>query len=249
LTASHVLLFGSIGFALLCWLNHVGKREQQAKRIRDVKERMQRLTDETTEFVTRIEQDGALPSLETLNVHLQAGEFAVLHEPCVVLRGFNTQYVAVRRPRTRTVGLGQYPAEWESRPADQMSPLATGDLYLTNKRVLFLGGVRTMSLPWTELLSIKPTLEAATPSLDSITIATNLSQQPFAFAVKNPPLWAVMIGWMSAGQPARPELEKGTRIVLKVEQNFPEGRIYVEIRSDEEADAHSGGGEHAPGGG
>ncbi|MGH7987683.1 MAG: hypothetical protein ACREQX_15555 [Candidatus Binataceae bacterium] len=42
--------------------------------------RAQRLLDQTRDFLAHIETEGALPSLSAPNLHLESGEFVILHE-------------------------------------------------------------------------------------------------------------------------------------------------------------------------
>ncbi|MGH7248527.1 MAG: hypothetical protein ACREH9_10520, partial [Pseudomonadota bacterium] len=56
--------------------------------------RVSAVFDQTHAFLAEIERTGALPALETPDLHLQAGEFAILREARADLYGFKTRYVA-----------------------------------------------------------------------------------------------------------------------------------------------------------
>ncbi|MGH7780796.1 MAG: hypothetical protein ACREQR_13310 [Candidatus Binataceae bacterium] len=173
--------------------------------------RVSALFDQTHAFLAEIERTGALPVLATPDLHLQADEFAILREAPADLYSFKTRYAAVNARTSRAfAGINFYPDAWQSESAIDLTARATGDFCLTNARLLFVSRDRVVSIPWRNLIAIAQVL-------DSMRVATDLSDFPFVFAVRNTLLWAMMIRWISSAEFKTPALAAGTRLILSRE--------------------------------
>jgi len=206
----HVLIYIVVGIVALALLNRASKRRQQKNAARDRKARAQTLFDQTRAFFSQIETAGGFHSLETPSLHLQDGEFAILYEAGATLHAFKSHQVSVGNGGRGVAGISLYPAAWEWGTDDEMSPIAKGDLYLTNKRLLFVSDHRNRSIPWENLLSIHA-------RLIGFRIHTNDSESAVGFATENGLLWTMLIRWMSSTEVKMPKLASGTKITLTSE--------------------------------
>lgn len=218
----------------LGWAQRLQADRAAAKRKPTPEARASALFDQTREFLAGIEQAGVLPSLETPpSLHLQPGEFVVLRETGAVLCGFKSQNVAVGVAAGATIaGIRMYPGVWQSESAENMTALAIGDCHLTNTRLLFVSPRRTVSIPWRNLVSVRA-------ALDSIQIATDLSEFPYSITLGNALLWSAMIIWMSAAEVTTPALAACTRLVLSRDGDGIDLVAHLTVNTESEPDANT----------
>src|SRR4051812_28900625 len=132
------------------------------------------LFQETQKFLARIEQSGSLPSVEVPNLHVQIGEFVLLRESGVSLAALETVHVPIGKTREAAIaGLQFYPRGWKTEHTKEEDLLASGDLYLTTRRLLFISDRRTVSLPWRDLVD-------SHGFLDSLKVSTTDSDVAFS---------------------------------------------------------------------
>ena len=85
---------------------------------------------------------GRVPGL-----HLRNGEFVVRHD-----RATLKKFVRARVGHGTRVRVGPFSfGGWKSIPKEELREASTGDLVLTNQRLLFLG-VQTLTIPFEKLL-------------------------------------------------------------------------------------------------
>lgn len=147
------------------------------------------LLDEARAFIAQIESDRQFPALEAPLLNLPLNEFVALHQPETVMLTYLSHQVGVGEIGG-IGGIGAHPREWRTSLDLHMTTIATGDLYLTNRRMVYVGDRRSMSLLWRDLMAL-------TCGLDGLHINTDDSPIPIAFKVKNSLLWAMLIKWMS----------------------------------------------------
>lgn len=207
-------------------LHRAGKRKRDADALNGRKTRTQALFDQTRESLAQIQAAEAFPLLETPTVHFEPEEFAILHEKGSTLFGFKSRHVAIgSQARTSVAGISLYPGTWEAESTGNMAAIATGDLYLTNTRLLFVGDSRTIVVAWQNLLSIKATFAG-------ILIHAQDARTPIGFTAKNDLLWAILVRWMSSRQANAPRLPKGTEVILTPgNMNEVEQTVNVTVRS------------------
>lgn len=123
---------------------HQGEQQKHAAKQTADEQRAQSLLAETNGFAQAISELGALPSLHPARLHLQPEEFALLHQAATRLMSYPTVQVPTGKPRHVVAGLDSYTGPWQSQRSHQLSELAQGDLFLTNKRLVFLASLT----PW-----------------------------------------------------------------------------------------------------
>ena len=65
---------------------------------------------------------------------------------------------------------------------DQLTMVSKGDIYMTNKRIIFIGSVRSWECKHSEVIHINN-------NIDLITVNCSNSQKPITFCVKNGFFW------------------------------------------------------------
>ncbi len=223
----HILIGIVAVFVLLIILSAFGKAQQNKAEIAARPARAQKMIDEARKFFDQIEYDGAIPEVEALHLNLQSGEFVTLRESPVKLAGFRTVHVAVDdRGREKPPQLGFGPAKWEERRASTVSLLGTGDLYLTNSRLIFLSGDQDISISAKSVYAMKA-------SFISFNLSSKESPTPLHFIVKNPIIWTLMLKWASSGQLKSAKLDPGTHFHLDASAGDDEWKLDFSMRSDD----------------
>ena len=77
-----------------------------------------------------------------------------------------------------------------------------GDLYLSNKRIVFLSPKRSVSIALKDVIGLDG-------ALDSITVHSGKRDKPVSFMVRNPALWSLLAKLGAAGKLASPNLPDG----------------------------------------
>lgn len=123
---------------------------------------------------------GKLAPIIVTGINLQRGEQAYWHEPVtlyeerVVRREMvgRSQGVSIRIMRGVSYRIGG--TRGQSMPVYADVPAASGDLILTDKRVIFKGDKKSVALAWDDVIGIDPYTNA-------ITIHSGKSNQPLRF--------------------------------------------------------------------
>jgi hypothetical protein len=137
-------------------------------------------------FLEKIKKDGSLPAVRT-DVLLNPGEIAyqvessILRETRAVRQTFGS-FGSVRI--ARGVSIGTSAARSESR--QEWRTLDQGQLVLTNKRLIYLGGREKRSVSIDKITAIET-------YTDAIEITSDSRQKSMIFFVKNPYIWSVVI--------------------------------------------------------
>jgi hypothetical protein len=164
--------------------------------------RADELSAEITDYIAAIQEEGHLPTIEILGLHLASGEWALMKEEAILFEIQSHREGSYIGTRVGPRQMPLYTGRFQSHPVEQMDPVASGQLVLTNQRVLYMSDVRTVSLAWKDVLWVSGNMEA-------IRIASGRQKSPLTWAVANPMLWALMIRWMSEMHPPIPALPDG----------------------------------------
>jgi hypothetical protein len=84
-------------------------------------------------------------------LHLRKGEFVVRHDRATLKKFVSTRVGGGLGTRVRVFGFPIYFGGWKSAPKEELRETSTGDLVLTNRRLLFLGE-QTLTIPFEKLL-------------------------------------------------------------------------------------------------
>ena len=81
-------------------------------------------------------------------------------------------------------------------------------IVVTNRRLLFVSGARTLAVPFDHLLIC--TAEGAL-----LTVGTDRAKAPYAFALPNAALWQFLVNWLAKLRPTAPELPAAMHLRVK----------------------------------
>jgi hypothetical protein len=110
-------------------------------------------------------------------LHLRKGEFVVRHD-----RATLKQFVRTRVGSGLGIGRLRF---WKSVPQEELREASTGDLVLTNRRLLFLG-TQTLTIPFGMILRCE--------QVDAeLVISKNRRGHPHVLVLKNAGLWCFLI--------------------------------------------------------
>ena len=119
-------------------------------------------------------------------LHLRQGEFVVRHDRATLKQFVRTRVgssVGMRFLRFRT---------WKSEPKDELRETSTGDLILTNRRILFLGE-KTLTIPFEKLLKCE--------QVDAGLVISQVRRgRPLVLVLKNAAHWCFLINCQVSGR-------------------------------------------------
>jgi hypothetical protein len=197
------------------------------------------LSERTREFLATVDQTGRLPELDVTNLHLEPREFAVLHNPASAMYEVRAHRQGGWAGTRISVGrVPLYVGGFQSAPVDALDLVATGDLYLTNQRLVFASATRTVVVPWKALVSVSGDLAV-------LRVASTRMRTPVAWTTPNPMLWAMLVQWLSVLRPETPRLPAGTQLAVNV-RDEPDGRRTLVLTHGHQAppSPHPAHGEH-----
>lgn len=202
------------------------KQEKERLEHERLAEKARAQTAEACSYIDEVNRSRVFPAVMLQNVNAQKGEFGLLGETSTQ---FETKAKSYRLYAGTRVKLGKIPIYFGgSQPFYYDDTVATGsgDLYLSNHRIIFLSDKRSSTVTLKDVLGIDA-------SLDSITIHSSKRQKPFIFTVRNPAIWSLLVKVASAEGLDTPNLPDG-RIVhaeptgTPGEVNFSARQISVE---------------------
>lgn len=163
--------------------------------------------NEFTSYIRTIEAQGRLPQVTDPDFSTQEGEFIVLAQHDATMREIRAKRViGGAGTRIKIGGIPLYLGGAQSRPHDEIRETATGTLYLTNRRLVFIGDKRTLNVPFDKILNI-------TNSPVGITVHHSTRSQPVTFTVSNPLIWDGVYGILNVLRPDSPQLPEGVKLL------------------------------------
>ena len=129
---------------------------------------------------------GRVPGL-----HLRNGEFVVRHD-----RAKLKKFVRARVGHGTRVRVGPFSfGGWKSIPKEELREASTGDLILTNRRLLFLGE-QTLTIPFEKLLKCEQTRAG-------LVISQDRRRRPHVLVLENAEHWCFLINCQVSNSKAR----------------------------------------------
>jgi hypothetical protein len=196
------LCFGVVGLAI--------KNRRQATKLNQ-------LTSVTRDYIEAFEQSRVFAPVVVPGLHLEQGEFAIRHERATLAEVRRARIGSGLGTRVRVGGFPIYLGAWKSIPNEELREVGTGDLVLTNRRLLFLGG-HTLALPFDKLLTCQQ-MHAA------LLVSESRSKRPHVFILDNAGLWCFLVNWAADSRFKDPKLPDGMHI--SVSGKAPELQIHV----------------------
>lgn len=232
-----LLIFAII--ALIWWATSAQAKKAKQKKERIEQERLaEKVRSQTAEacaYVAKVNSARAFPVVWMKNVNSQDGEFGLLGESSTL---FETKSKSFRLGAATRLNIGKMPLYLgASQPFTYEDHVAagTGDLYLSNKRIIFLSDKRSATVPLKDVIGLDT-------SLDTITIHSGKRQKPIIFTVSNPAIWSLLIKVISRDELDTPNLPDGMTLHAEPtetpgEVNFSAHRVKIEVTAPSMQDA------------
>jgi hypothetical protein len=208
-TVNVFLITLSVGFSFILLMAY----RRSYRRNRKINE----ITATTRDYLQALEQSRAFPPLAVPGLHLQHGEFAVRSDPATMAEYSRARVGGGVGTRVGVGGFPIYLGGWKSVPKEELREAGSGQLVLTNHRLLFLGA-RTLTIPFDKLLTCEQIG-------DGLVVSESRSKHPHAFAVENPGLWCFLVNWVVDNRFESPKLPDGMH--LSVTGESPNLQVHV----------------------
>jgi hypothetical protein len=150
---------------------------------------VEQLVVATRGYIEELEQSRTFAPLTVSNLHLEQGEFAIRHERATLVELTRARVGGGLGTRVRVGGIPIYLGGYKSVPNEELRAVGTGDLVLTNRRLLFLGS-HTLTIPFNKLLTCQQ-MDAG------LAVSETRSKRPHVFLPENPGLWCFLLNWVA----------------------------------------------------
>jgi hypothetical protein len=187
---------------------------------RETTEQIDKVTVATRGYLEALEQ-GRVFAPVTVPVHLEQGEFPIRHDRATMAEVRRARVGGGLGTRVRVGGFPIYLGGWKSVPSEELREVGTGDLVLTNRRLLFLGA-HTLTIPFDRLLTCQQ-IDAA------LLVSESRSKRPHVVIPENAGLWCFLVNWAADNRFKDPKLPDGMH--LTVSGTAPELLIHVTGRA------------------
>lgn len=199
------------------------KAKQKAERAEHerIAEKARSQTAEACSYVADANHARAFPTVWMQNVNSQKGEFGLLAQASTQFETKTKSYRLGAATRVKVGKLPLYLGGSKNFSYEDLVPVADGDLYLSNRRIIFLSSKRSTTIILKDILGI----DADT---GSITIHSSKRQKPLTFTVSNPAIWSLLIKVVSGEELDTPNLPDG--MILHAEPTETPGEVNFSAR-------------------
>lgn len=221
--------------AFIVWAGvHVSRRASlERARKADEALRQQAATQvaEACRYIEEVNRARAFPTVWLKNVNARPGEFGLLHEQSTLFEPKTRRYSVGAGTRVKLGKVPIYLGGAQSVPVESLDPAADGDLYLTNRRVLFLSDTRSAAVALDDVIGVDA-------GSNQLTVHSGKRQKPLVLRVTNPAKWVLLAKLLSSEELKDPALPEG--LTLKAESTNQPGEInFSATRSSAGAVAHA----------
>jgi hypothetical protein len=178
-------------------------------------------TAEACSYIDEVNRTRAFPTVLMQNVNGQKGEFGLLGESSKQLENKTRSYRLGAGTRVKVGKMPIYLGGSQPFYYDDTVVAGSGDLYLSNKRIIFLSDKRSSTVALKDVLGVDATL-------DSITIHSGKRQKPYVFTVRNPAIWSLLLKVASGENLESPNLPDG--LTLHAEPTGTPGEVNFSAR-------------------
>ena len=213
----------TIALLAVCFVWVVVLAIRQNKR----RQALDQLTSATRGYIEALEQSRVFAPIAVPGLHLEQGEFAIRHDRATLAEVRTARIGGGLGTRVRVGGFPIYLGGWKSVPSEELREVGTGELVLTNRRLLFLGA-HTLALPFDRLLTCQQ-MDAA------LLVSESRSKRPHVLILENAGLWCFLVNWGAASRFKDPKLPDDMH--LSVSGKTPELQVTVEAEHSLEPDS------------
>ena len=174
------------------------------------------LTAEARHYVEHLNQSRAFPTVDLHNVTTQPGEFGVLHESSTLFEPKSRR--AGGAARVEVGNSRDYAGGFQSLLVEDFQPTADGDLYLTNARILFVGGARSVSITFNDPIAL-------VGELGVVRVHSPKHRKTYLFRVSNSLLWSLVAKVVGSCELTNPRMPEGLLLEFSTTQNGNDAEI------------------------
>jgi hypothetical protein len=168
--------------------------------------KLDELTAGTRNFIELLEENREFSDVRVPGLHLRNGEFAVRHDRATLAKFIRARVGGGLGTRVRVAGFPIYVGGWKSIPKEELREASTGDLVLTNQRILFLGA-QTLTTPFGKLLKCEQ-MDAG------LVISQSEREHPHVLVLENAGLWCFLVNWVSDNKFENRRLPDGMHLTV-----------------------------------
>lgn len=172
------------------------------------RERLDGMVRDACAYIEQVNASRSFPAVWMKNVNAKPDEFGLIHETATLFEQKTRSYTLGGGTRLRVGKVPLYLGGAQRFSYQELAPMAAGDLYLTNQRVVFMSDKKAVSLPLAGLIGIDS-------APDSITVHGPKRAQPYTFAVGNSALFTLLLKLFSQGHLNGQTLPDGVTITAK----------------------------------
>jgi hypothetical protein len=119
---------------------------------RQTTQKLGELATATRSYLEGLDQSRSFTPVAVPGLHLQRGEFAIRRDQATLAEFARERLGGGLGTRIHVGGFPIYIGGWKSLPKEELREVGTGNLVLTNHRLLFIGA-RTVTIPFEKLLT------------------------------------------------------------------------------------------------
>lgn len=199
----------AVAFVVLAWLSLREQRREATKLDQQRRARAFAQTTAACSYIHEINRSRSFPLVPTANLKVVDGEFSLLFEHCTQYEVMNTRLARLRARRSavgrRVPTRSPIRVKSGDGSSDLAHPVGGGELFLTNRRLVFMSPSRSTNIQLGDVIGIRG-------NADTLSIHMARRRRPYHFSVDNPVLWALLAKMMSSHTPATPMLPDGMRL-------------------------------------
>ncbi len=184
----------------------------------DAEAKLHQATGEIRDYIEALEQRRAFAPVAVPGLHLETGEFAIRHDRATLAEIQTARVGGGLGTRVRAGGFPIYLGGWKSAASEELREVGTGELVLTNRRLLFLGA-HTLAIPFDRLLTCRQ-------HDAGLVVSESRSKSPHVFVLETMAgLWGFLVNWTADNRFESARLPDGMH--LNVTGEGPELNIQV----------------------
>ena len=179
-----------IGIIFLVWLaftmaSKKAKAKVEPQQGTEVLKRADAMVEAACQFIAQVNTARGYPDVAPGDVSIPKGEFAILREAATLFEQKSHRVGSAVGTRVKVGKLPVYLGSSHSSTYETTDPIASGELVITNRRMIFLADTRSATIQLKDAVGIKA-------DISHLIIHSAKRKSPYVFAVSNPVLWSLI---------------------------------------------------------
>ena len=179
------LIVAAVIIGAIIILAKQGGKRREREQATGVQQRAEDMVTAACRFVAQANATRHFAEVSPGDVNIQPGEFALLREHATLFEQKSNRVSSGVGTRVHVGSMPFYLGTGSSSTYETTAAVATGELVLTNTRMIFMSNQRSAVLVLKDIVGMNA-------SLDTITLHGTKRKSSFVFAVENPVLWSLL---------------------------------------------------------